>query len=67
MCGRDTFAGPMQDVADHFQLTDPPPLTPRFNIAPGQAVAVVALKPDGERFGLAHLKWGVGAAMGGEP
>ncbi len=59
MCGRDTFAGLMDDVADHFQLTDPPKLTPRYNVAPGQAVAVVALKQDGERFGLAMLKWGL--------
>ncbi len=59
MCGRYTFAGPMDQVADHFELTDPPKLTPRYNVAPGQAVAVVALKSDGERFGLAHLKWGL--------
>jgi putative SOS response-associated peptidase YedK len=59
MCGRYTFAGPMDDVADHFQLADPPKLTPRYNVAPGQAVAVVALKQDGERFGLAMLKWGL--------
>ncbi len=60
MCGRYTFAGPMDDVADHFQLADPPKgLAPRYNVAPGQAVAVVALKQDGERFGLAHLKWGL--------
>jgi putative SOS response-associated peptidase YedK len=60
MCGRYTFAGPMDQVVDHFQLTDPPKeLPPRYNVAPGQAVAVVALKQDGERFGLAMLKWGL--------
>lgn len=60
MCGRDTFASPPETVADHFQLTDPPKgLAPRYNVAPGQTVAVVALKQDGERFGLAMLKWGL--------
>ena len=59
MCGRYTFAGPLQGVVDHFQLADPPKeLAPRYNVAPGQAVAVVALKPDGERLGLAHLSGG---------
>lgn len=59
MCGRYTFAAPPEAVADHFRLDQPPPLTPRYNVAPGQAVAVVALKPDGERMGLAMLRWGL--------
>lgn len=59
MCGRYTFASPPETVADHFRLTDPPAVTPRYNVAPGTLVAVVALKSDGERFGLAHLKWGL--------
>ena len=60
MCGRYTFASPPETVADHFRLMDPPKsLEPRYNVAPGTLVAVVALKSDGERFGLAHLKWGL--------
>jgi putative SOS response-associated peptidase YedK len=59
MCGRYSFASPPETVADHFRLTELPAVTPRYNVAPGQAVAVVALKSDGERFGLAHLKWGL--------
>ena len=59
MCGRYTFASPPETVADHFRLTDLPTLTPRYNVAPGTPVAVVALKSDGERLGLAHLKWGL--------
>lgn len=47
-------------MVDHFRLMDPPThLVPRYNIAPTQSVPVVALKSDGERFGLAMLKWGL--------
>ena len=60
MCGRFTLSKPVKVIADLFQLADPPEiLPPRYNIAPGQAVAVIALKSDGVRRGMAMLKWGL--------
>jgi putative SOS response-associated peptidase YedK len=59
MCGRYNFTARPEDVADHFRLTDTPDLRPRYNIAPGQPVPVVAFKRDGERLGLAMLRWGL--------
>lgn len=40
-----------------FGVPDPPPLTPRYNVAPSQLVVVVGLKPDGVRRGMAQLPW----------
>jgi putative SOS response-associated peptidase YedK len=59
VCGRYTFASHPETVADHFRLMDPPKITPRYNVAPFQLVAVVALKQDDEQLGLALLKWGL--------
>src|SRR5207248_8292339 len=42
-----------------FDAPDPPPLTARYNVAPSQVVAVVGLKPDGVRRGIALLRWGL--------
>src|SRR5436305_11645024 len=58
MCGRYTISSP-DGITDLFGLDDlPQPLGPRYNVAPGQVVAVVGLKPDGKRRGLSLLKWG---------
>lgn len=60
MCGRFTLSKPVKVIADLFRLAEPPDiLAPRYNIAPGQPVAVIALKPDGVRRGMAMLKWGL--------
>jgi len=44
MCGRFTFFTDPDDLQEAFGLSAPPPaeLTPRYNIAPSQPVAVVA-------------------------
>ncbi len=60
MCGRFTLSKPVKVIADLFQLAEPPEiLAPRYNIAPGQLIPVIALKPDGVRRGMAMLKWGL--------
>lgn len=59
MCGRYSLVTPFDGVAEAFGVADPPPLTPRYNVAPSQVVAVVGLKPDGVRRGVALLKWGL--------
>ena len=41
MCGRFTLTTSPQQVAEHFGLAEIPELSPRYNIAPTQAVAVV--------------------------
>jgi putative SOS response-associated peptidase YedK len=46
-------------VAEAFNLPEVPELFPRFNVAPGQPVAVVRQEPQGERWELAFLRWGL--------
>jgi putative SOS response-associated peptidase YedK len=41
MCGRFTLATSGAEIARHFGLGEVPDLAPRFNVAPGQAIAVV--------------------------
>jgi putative SOS response-associated peptidase YedK len=59
MCGRFTLHTPTDELAAAFDVPDPPPLTPRYNVAPSQVIAVVGLKPDGTKRGIALLKWGL--------
>lgn len=58
MCARYTLAVPDDQFQEHFELLIPPGLSPRFNIAPSQPVAVVGLKPDGSARGLVPMTWG---------
>jgi putative SOS response-associated peptidase YedK len=58
MCGRFTLTTPAEQLAQAFGLPEPPPVKPRYNVAPSQLVAVVGLKPDGKTRGLALLRWG---------
>ncbi len=41
MCGRFTLTSPADVVAELFELIDQPAITPRYNIAPTQPIAVV--------------------------
>ena len=60
MCGRFTLSKPVKVIADLFELAEPPEiLAPRYNIAPGQPISVIALKQGGVRRGMAMLKWGL--------
>ena len=59
MCGRLTLRNPGEVVAEVFGLPQTPDLLPRFNIAPGQAVAVVRQKPQAEGRKLAFVRWGL--------
>lgn len=58
MCARYTLAVPDAELQEHFELLAPPGLSPRFNVAPSQLVAVVGLKPDGTARGLVPMAWG---------
>jgi putative SOS response-associated peptidase YedK len=59
MCGRFTLTVSSEVLAEHFGLEAVPPLEPRFNIAPTQAVAVVWVRPARQRRELAILQWGL--------
>jgi putative SOS response-associated peptidase YedK len=48
-------------------LSSAPDLLPRFNIAPGQAVAVVREKPQAEGRKLVFLRWGLIPAWADDP
>jgi putative SOS response-associated peptidase YedK len=59
MCGRFTLRSSPKSVAQEFGLFDVPDLPPRYNIAPGQPVAVVRQLPDKNQREVALLKWGL--------
>jgi putative SOS response-associated peptidase YedK len=59
MCGRFTLRSSPQAVAEAFALLDVPELFPRFNIAPGEPVAVVRQKAQAEARELVLLRWGL--------
>ena len=44
---------------EQFGLVDPPPLLPRFNIAPTQNVAAIRLDQPAEQRELVRLRWGL--------
>jgi putative SOS response-associated peptidase YedK len=56
MCGRFTLTASGDELAEAFDLDEPPSLLPRYNIAPSQEVVAVVAGPDGRRLDL--LRWG---------
>ncbi len=58
MCGRYTLTVDPADLQDLFELTEPVPagLSPRYNIAPTQPVAVIA---NGSQRKLELFRWGL--------
>lgn len=68
MCGRFTLTDPTR-LIEEFELDLPiPDLAPRYNAAPSQTIAVVALKRnDATRRGLALLKWGLVPSWSNDP
>jgi putative SOS response-associated peptidase YedK len=62
MCGRYTLKTPGTQVATLFGLAEEPSLTPRYNIAPTQAVPVVRVlraNPETKGRELVPLRWGL--------
>ena len=57
MCARYTLFTPGDLLAERFNLSDLLDLSPRYNVAPSQQVAVVGSKAGGGR-GLAMFQWG---------
>lgn len=58
MCGRYTLHTPGETVEEIFDVTESVELTPRYNIAPTQEVAVVGLNREGTRT-LGLMRWGL--------
>jgi putative SOS response-associated peptidase YedK len=57
MCGRFLLFSSGPKVAEEFDLTGPPELAPRYNIAPTQQVAAVRAAGSGRE--LVRLRWGL--------
>ncbi len=59
MCGRYTQRQSSEAIAKAFQVANVPPLTPRYNIAPTQAVAAVLQTAEHPERYLEMLHWGL--------
>ncbi len=59
MCGRFGSFAPSETLAEAFGLAETPNLTPRYNITPGQAVALVRNGAEGDGRELVLLRWGL--------
>ncbi|MBU6281362.1 SOS response-associated peptidase [bacterium] len=59
MCGRFVLTTPAQAIAEAFGVDPPAELAPRYNVAPGQRVAVVRAAGASGRRSLDLLRWGL--------
>jgi len=61
MCGRFSLSSDAEVLQQIFELMGPPPVQPRYNIAPGQPIAAVRVDEaasEGQRH-FVHLVWGL--------
>jgi putative SOS response-associated peptidase YedK len=65
MCGRFTLRTPARDLVEIFELLREPDLSPRYNIAPTQNVAVI--RQDGKSRQLSLMRWGLVPAWSKDP
>lgn len=66
MCGRFVLENTPEQLSGTYRLSSVPELPPRYNIAPGQQVAVVRQRNSGERE-LAFLHWGLVPSWARDP
>ncbi len=59
MCGRFSLTTPDAALAEAFGLDDVPALETRWNVAPGQDVAVIGRRDAAHPARLAKLRWGL--------
>ena len=59
MCGRYSLKTPADTLAKHFQLTKPPSVSPRFNIAPSQPIAIVRIHVPQKDRECVQVRWGL--------
>ncbi len=67
MCGRFTLRAPPEAVAEHFGLAEPPALSARYNIAPGQPAATIRATDGGETPVCEPRAWGLVPAWAESP
>lgn len=71
MCGRYYFNATPTELVAHLGLINIPTVTPRYNVAPTQKVAVVAQHPTTGARKLGYIRWGLvpwwSAGPGGPP
>jgi len=67
MCGRFTLTRSAADVAEHFDLAETPELAPRFNVAPGQAIATVSRGAGALPLQLEMRSWGLVPSWARDP
>jgi len=60
MCGRYYLISPAEIVATRFHAGEPPPLRPRYNLAPQQEAPVVV---NGGARKLVLMRWGLGPSL----
>ena len=65
MCGRFTLRTPARDLVEVFELLREPELSPRYNIAPTQRVAVV--RQSGKDRELGVMRWGLVPSWSKDP
>ncbi|MEX2492732.1 MAG: SOS response-associated peptidase [Nitrospirales bacterium] len=67
MCGRFTRKESLQHLAELLGLPTPPPLAPRYNIAPSQLVACVRTNAEAKDREWVELKWGLVPSWAKDP
>jgi putative SOS response-associated peptidase YedK len=65
MCGRFTLRTPARDLVEIFELLREPELSPRYNIAPTQRVAVV--RQSGKDRAFVSMRWGLVPSWSKDP
>lgn len=59
MCGRYSLKTPADTLAEHFRLSKVPSLSPRFNIAPSQPIAIIRAHAPQEKRECVLARWGL--------
>lgn len=59
MCGRFTLRASPESLAQHFDLAASPEIEARYNIAPGQSVAMLRADSARASLRLEHVRWGL--------
>jgi putative SOS response-associated peptidase YedK len=59
MCGRYSLATPADTLAGHFRLSHAPPVSPRYNIAPSQPIAIVRMSAPRHERECVQVRWGL--------
>lgn len=67
MCGRFTLRAAPEAVAEHFGLAEPPDLSARYNISPGQPVATIRATEGGQQPVCELRTWGLVPAWAKSP